>query len=126
MPKLKYLMCGSILLLLTSKATLGTGFETGMKQFLVQFSLGPTWQQGKAPNEQPAFAEHGRNLKRLRDEGRIVVGARYADKGMIVLLADNAAAARSEMDVDPGVQSGIFLYELHELKVFYEGELKKR
>lgn len=122
----KCLMCGVMLLLMTSNAVFGSDSTPAMKQFLVHFSLGPAWLPSKAPNEQTAFAEHGRNLKRLRDEGRITVGARYADKGMIVLLADNEAAARKEMDADPGVLSGIFLYELHELKVFYEGELKKR
>jgi uncharacterized protein YciI len=93
------------------------------RQFLVVFSLGPGWVAGKPPAEQPSFREHGQNLKRLRDAERIVLGARYADKGMIVLRADSEAAARAELEADPGVKAGIFTFELNELRVFYDGFL---
>jgi len=89
--------------------------------FLVQLSLGPAWVDGRPPQEQPSFREHGQNLGRLRGEGRIVLGARYADKGMIVLRAPSEEAARVEMAADPGVVAGIFVFELNELQAFYEG-----
>lgn len=93
------------------------------RDFLVVFSLGPQWLAGKPPGEQPSFREHGQNLKRLRDAGRIVLGARYADKGMIVLRAESEAAARAELEADPGVRAGIFTFDLNELRVFYDGYL---
>lgn len=93
------------------------------KDFLVVFSVGPGWIVGRPPGEQPSFREHGQNLKRLRDAGSIVLGARYADKGMIVLRAESEAAARAELEADPGVRSGIFTFDLNELRVFYDGFL---
>lgn len=95
------------------------------KLFLVQFSLGPAWTAGKAPQEQPKFREHGANLKRLRDDGRIVLGARYADKGMVVLRYPTEDQARAEMAADPGIQAGIFTFELFELRPFYDGCLAR-
>lgn len=89
--------------------------------FLVQFSLGPAWDPAKGPAEQDAFAEHSGNLGRLRGEGRIVLGARYSDKGMIVLRAATEEAARAEIEADPGVVAGIFTFELHALAPFYGG-----
>jgi len=89
--------------------------------YLVIFSLGPAWVAGKPPGEQTAFREHGQNLKRLRDAERIAIGARYADKGMIVLRSETEAAARSEIEADPGVRTGIFTSELNELVPFYSG-----
>lgn len=89
--------------------------------YLVVFSLGPAWDPARPPPEQPRFAEHGRNLKRLRDAGDIVMGARYADKGMIVLRAASEAAARAEIAGDPGVQAGIFTFDVNELRTFYPG-----
>jgi hypothetical protein len=95
------------------------------KDFLVVFSVGPGWISGKPPGEQAGFREHGSNLKRLRDAGRIVLGARYADKGMIVLRAESETAARTELEADPGVRAGIFTFELNELRVFYDGYLAR-
>ena len=89
--------------------------------FIVTFSTGPAWTAGKAPGEQPAFAEHGANLQRLRREGRIALGGRYADKGMIVARFADEAAARGELAADPGVKAGTFTFELAELRPFFEG-----
>ena len=92
--------------------------------FIVTFSTGPAWTAGKAPAEQPAFKEHGANLQRLRREGRIALGARYADKGMIVARFPDEAAARRELAADPGVKAGTFTYEIAELRPFFEGCLE--
>lgn len=91
------------------------------KLFLVVFSLGPAWDKAKPPGEQTAFREHGANLKRLRDARQIAMGARYADKGMLVLRAASEAAARAELEADPGVKAGIFTFDVNELRVFYPG-----
>lgn len=92
--------------------------------YLVVFSLGPAWDRAKPPAEQSGFREHGRNLKRLRDEGRITLGARYSDKGMIVLRAESETAARGEIASDPGVRAGLFTFEVNALQPFYAGCLE--
>jgi uncharacterized protein YciI len=93
--------------------------------FLVTFSLGPNWVQDKAPPEQVGFREHGQNLGRLRKEEKIVLGARYADKGMIVLRAESLEAVQAEMAADPGVVAGLFTFEAHPLQTFYDGCLER-
>lgn len=98
-----------------------TAATTRERLYIVIFSVGPAWVAGKPPGEQTAFREHGQNLKRLRDADRIAMGARYADKGMIVLRSETEAAARSEIEADPGVRAGIFTFELNELVPFYSG-----
>jgi ketosteroid isomerase-like protein len=92
--------------------------------FIVTFSTGPAWTAGTPPAEQPMFREHGANLQRLRREGRIALGARYADKGMIVARFPTEAAARQELAADPGVKAGTFTIELAELRPFFEGCLE--
>jgi hypothetical protein len=91
------------------------------KLFLVHLSLGPAWVADKPPQEQIQFREHGLNLGRLRGEGRIILGARYSDKGMLVLSSPTEEAARAEMAADPGVVAGIFTFELFEMHPFYDG-----
>jgi len=110
----------------TAAAADAGGVAAAGKDFLVVFSLGPGWIAGRPPGEQPSFREHGQNLERLRDAGRIVLGARYSDKGMIVLRAESEAAARAELEADPGVRSGIFTFDLNELRVFYDGFLGRQ
>jgi ketosteroid isomerase-like protein len=92
--------------------------------FIVTFSTGPAWAKDKPPAEQPAFAEHGANLQRLRREGRIPLGGRYADKGVIVARFADEAAARRELAADPGVKAGTFTFEVAELRPFFEGCLE--
>jgi uncharacterized protein YciI len=89
------------------------------KLFAVEFKTGPKWVAEKAPQEQEYFADHSANLRKLREAGSLVLGARYSDKGLIVLSAETEAAARAMIDQDPSVANGVFRYELHAFRVFY-------
>ena len=89
--------------------------------FAIEFRTGPKWDAARKPHEQDGFAGHSANLKRLRDAGALLLGARYSDKGLVVLTADSEASARAEIDGDPSVAAGTFVYELHALRVFYPG-----
>ena len=87
--------------------------------FVAHFETGPNWNKSLAPSDQPSFREHSTNLNRLRKEGTIVFGARYDELGMIILKAETLGSAKSLLDTDPGVQSGIFTYRVAPLRVFY-------
>ena len=89
--------------------------------FAVEIRVGAKWDPTKPPNEQTYFREHSANLKRLRDAGTLVMGARYADKGLVLLAAQTEAEARSMMDEDPAIKAEVFRYELHPFNVFYGG-----
>ena len=55
--------------------------------FIAIFSRGTAWEDAKPANEQIGFKEHSENLRRLRAEKRIAIGARYGDKGMVIVEA---------------------------------------
>lgn len=94
--------------------------------YAVEFKVGPRWVAGKPPPEQDQFREHSANLRKLREQGSLVIGARYGDKGFILLAAESEAAARALIDADPAVQHGTFVYELNEFSVFYGGAVQPR
>jgi len=97
-----------------------------LPQFAVEIRTGPGWDANKPPQEQAQFREHSAHLRRLRDEGHILLGARYADKGLLVVVAADAAAVRALFDADPSMKAGTFVYALHPFSVFYGGCVQPR
>ncbi|MCI0691184.1 YciI family protein [candidate division KSB1 bacterium] len=89
--------------------------------FIAIFSLGPSWQANKPAHEQAYFNEHSANLKKLRAEKKILVGARYSDKGLIIIAAANEQEARAMVEHDPMVANKVFNLELHQFTPFYKG-----
>ena len=91
--------------------------------FAVEITTGPAWDTAKSPQDQAHFREHSAHLRRLRDQGVLVMGARYGDKGLVVLRAASESEAQALMKDDPSIQAGVFKVELHEFRVFYGGTL---
>jgi uncharacterized protein YciI len=91
------------------------------KLFAIEFRTGPKWDATKQPHEQAHFREHSANLKRVRDAGSLLLGARYSDKGFLVVAAETETAARALIEADPSVQNQVFAYELFPFQVFYSG-----
>jgi uncharacterized protein YciI len=91
------------------------------RTFAVEIRTGPGWDARKPPQEQAQFREHSAHLRRLRDAGHIVLGARYSDKGLLVVAAADVAAVRALFEADPSMQAGTFVFEVHPLAVFYGG-----
>jgi uncharacterized protein YciI len=89
--------------------------------FAIEIRVGPEWDAAKPPGEQAFFREHSANLRRLRDAGNLVLGARYGEVGLVVLSATSLEDARAMMDADPAMQAGVFAYEAHAFNVFYSG-----
>ena len=92
--------------------------------FAIEIKVGAKWDQAKPPQEQAYFREHSANLRRMREAGILVMGARYSDKGLVVVSVPSAADAKAQMDQDPAIAAGTFTYEVHPFGVFYGGELK--
>ena len=95
--------------------------EPELHLFAVEVRVGPNWDNAKAPGEQAFFSEHSANLKRHRDAGHIVMGARYSDIGLIIFSAASADAVKAMMDEDPSMAAGTFRYAVHAMNVFYPG-----
>jgi len=93
--------------------------------YIVTYTTGTAWDVAKQPNEQPWFKEHSTNLSKLRKDGIIKAGARYADKGIIVVVAKTLAAAKEIIFDDVAVANKLFVADVQKLNVFYEGCLER-
>ena len=89
--------------------------------FAVEIRTGPQWNAALPPGQQPLMREHSANLRKLRDEGRIRIGARYGEVGLVVLEAATIDEARAWIEADPAMRAGIFRFEIHPFGVFYGG-----
>ncbi len=108
----------------TSAQTLAAPPESVL--FAVEITVGPNWDGTKPAHEQAYFREHSRNLKRLRDSGALVMGARYADKGLVLIAASDDVKVRDMLEEDASIRAGIFRYQVHPFVVFYGGTLNAR
>ncbi len=93
--------------------------------YIVTYTTGPAWDTNKQPQEQPGFKEHSANLSKLRKDGIIKAGARYADKGIIVVTAKTIIAAKELINADVAVVNKLFVADVQKLNVFYEGCLER-
>jgi len=93
--------------------------------YIVTYTTGSAWDASKQPNEQSWFKEHSANLSKLRKDGIIKAGARYADKGIIVVTAKSLIAAREVIFADTAVMNKLFVADVQKLNVFYEGCLER-
>jgi uncharacterized protein YciI len=83
------------------------------KTFLVIYTPGPAWLQGRSVTEQP-LREHGNYLLGLyRDGVMIYAGPLDDDGGAVVLNAADMSEAEAIVAADPGVQSGILVPAVH-------------
>jgi uncharacterized protein YciI len=89
--------------------------------YAVEIKVGARWVVGRPPQEQDYFREHSANLRKLREQGSLVLGARYGDKGLVILAAASEGAARAMIEQDPSIGHGTFSYELQPFSVFYGG-----
>ena len=94
--------------------------------FAIEITVGPGWDSSKPPNAQAFFAEHSANLRRLRESGQLILGARYSDKGLIVVRAGSPGEVHAMMAQDPSIEAGTFRYEVHPFAVFYPGLIEVR
>ncbi len=87
--------------------------------YAVEISVGENWDTSLPPNEQAYFAEHSANIRKLREDGNLRMGGRYADKGLLILRAADQAAAQALLDADPSFAAGTFQYQLHPFRAFH-------
>jgi uncharacterized protein len=91
------------------------------KLFAITFSVGPSWDQTKAFNEQTFFKEHSANLNRMRAENVLVLGGRYAENGLIIVRAADETAAKAQLAKDPSLAAGTFQAKIDEYRPFFHG-----
>jgi uncharacterized protein YciI len=91
------------------------------RTFALVFRTGPSWNKAKAPGAQAHFADHSANIRKLREEGRLLVGGRFSDQGLLIVEAKDEAEARTFVDRDPSVRAGTFTAEVHAWSTFAGG-----
>jgi len=96
------------------------------KLFIVHFTIGENWDKDKPANEQKYFKHHSENLRALRAENRLLLGARYADKGMIIIKAHHITEAKNFVARDSSVIHHVFKIDVDEFKPFYDGCISKK
>lgn len=89
--------------------------------FAVRFQPGTAWDKSKASGDQIGFKSHSANLQRLRAEGRIVLGGRFADLGLIVVTAPDLAAARELFAGDETVAAKVFTIQIDPWSTIFDG-----
>lgn len=89
--------------------------------FAVVFRTGPEWDAARPPGEQRHFKDHSANIARLKSEGRLVVGGRFGDMGLLLVRAATREEAQALVDRDPSVAAGVFKAEIHPWSTFAAG-----
>jgi uncharacterized protein YciI len=89
--------------------------------YAVVVRTGPSWDPAKPPASQLNFKEHSANIRRLGTEGKLAVGGRFGDLGLLVVRAGSKAEARALFDADPSLASGTFQVEVQEWRTFAPG-----
>lgn len=110
-----------------SRATVsGSSAQSVDSLWALRFTTGPGWRADVAPGAQVGFAAHSRNLARLRGEGRILMGGRFADVGLMVIRAGSEGEVRRMLAPDSAVAAGVFQAAIDPWRTIYEGAVPRR
>ena len=93
--------------------------------YAVTIRTGPAWDQNKPPSEQVHFRTHSQNLFKLRQEGRIVLGGRYGEVGLILVRAANEKEARELFAADSSLTQGVFRAEFQVWRTIFDGAVTR-
>lgn len=91
-----------------------------MRVWTVVFRPGPSWVPGRSVYEQE-LEGHGLYHQQLLEQGVLLLGGPFIDDagGVALLLAADAEGARSLVEADPAIQSGVFEAEVHPQHVVF-------
>ena len=90
--------------------------------FVVIYTPGPAWLQGKSVSEQPFDREHGRYMQQVfAADKRLIMGGAFLDNqgGLGILDVANEAQAREIVAHDPAVLARVFEPHLHPWHAYF-------
>lgn len=115
-----------ILLMFISSAALAQSTEEKKDSlYIVTYTTGSLWDKTKSPGEQQYFKEHSAFMGKIRKDGITKFGARYADKGIIVISASSLKAAQEIILSDNAITNKLFDADIQKLNVFFDGCVEK-
>lgn len=104
----------------------GRSLQSADSLYALVYTRGPSWEDANTVGQQSGMREHSANLSRLRTEGRIVLGGRFGDYGLIVLRVRDRADALALLGPDSATARGVFRAELSPWFTIYEGSVPPR
>jgi uncharacterized protein YciI len=96
--------------------------EMGMTVYYIYLlKKGPVWSPDETPEVEELQAQHLANLRRLGEEGKLVINGPLLDsfqmsgeiRGIGVLKAKSLTEAKEWISTDPMVKTGRLVFELH-------------
>jgi len=87
--------------------------------FVVLYTTGENWVQGKEFQEQLYSSDHSKHLGELMKTGKVSIGGRYSDTGLLLIKAKDESIAQKLITSDPSIEHGIFKAEIHPFEPFY-------
>lgn len=92
--------------------------EVEMTTYVVGFLYrGTAWTPERTPEVEKLQEGHMANIKRLADEGKLVLAGPFSDggdlRGLFVFKTDSVEEAKAWCDTDPAVKAGRLRVELH-------------
>lgn len=93
--------------------------------FAMVYTTGENWDTTKQAHEQQFFSDHSKHLSALRKEGKIIIGGRFSDKGLMIIECTDETEATRLINSDPSVKNKVFKAEVFPFMLFYEGTLSK-
>jgi len=76
------------------------------------------------PQESAAMEEHFQYLKQATETGTVILAGPCLDEtfGIVILHAEDEAAARAFMFDDPAVKQNVMMAELHPMRITLKGQ----
>lgn len=120
------MIAGIIMFLFAGKPANNTNTSSRQADslFVVIYTTGSEWNTSKTPDEQPYFADHSAFMMKLRKETTTLLGARYSDKGMLVIKSASLQQAQQLISSDKAVIHKTFNAEVHPANFFFTGCVK--
>ena len=115
-------MVGAVLLLGALLGLVASGApvpgEVEMTTYVVGFLYrGEAWTPEQTPEVEKLQEGHMANIKRLADEGKLILAGPFSDggdlRGLFVFKTDSVEQAKAWCDTDPAVKAGRLRVELH-------------
>jgi uncharacterized protein YciI len=101
--------------------------ETAQYLYKIRPSRPAMLTDGPTPAEQESVSEHFEYLRRLTEEGVVILAGRTLNTdetsfGIVIFRAASPEAARALMENDPAVRRGVMLAELYPYRVALLGK----
>ncbi len=89
--------------------------------FVVIYTCGPAWLEGKPVTEQPFFPEHLRYMHQVFAARQLLMGGPFLDEqaGLGIFDVANEAQARDIVAHDPAVLARLFEPHLHAWHAYF-------